>query len=108
MLDTIKGELKLFTKEVEAKDKKGKKTKRVLYSACIGGTKQEDDSYLNVYVPVNFSKEFAKKVEKAFEDEDELRENFDVIITEAWFRAYKDKDDNVKPALFINSAKIVK
>lgn len=103
MLDPIKGELRIFTKEVDAKDKKGKKVTRTIYTACIGGTRLEDDSYLNYYIPVNFSNEVTKAIEDV-----KNKENFDVLVKEAWIKAYKDKDDNTKPILFINSAKIVK
>ncbi len=108
MLDTIKGEIRVFTKEVEVTKGKGKSAKketRTLYNACIGGTKQDDDSYLNVYVPVNFSRDLEKTIKDEKLNE---QESFDILIKEAWFRAYKDRDENVKPVLFVNSAKIVK
>lgn len=102
MLDTIKGEVRIFTREVEAKDKKGKKITRKIYNACVGGTKQEDDTYLNYYMPVNFSSELQKTVKDIDDD------YFDILIKESWIKAYRDKDENVKPILFVNTAKIVK
>lgn len=96
MLDTIKGEVKVFTKEVERDSKK-----RILFNACVGATKT-DDGYINYYMPVNFSTQLKKDVAKVYKND-----SFDVIIKEAWIKAYKDKDDNVKPMLFINKATII-
>ena len=97
MLDTLKGEIRIFTKEVETS-----KGKRVIFNACVGATKQEDDTYLNYYMPVNFSNALRKDVAKVY-----TKDNFDVLIKSAWIKAYKDKDDNVRPILFINDATIV-
>lgn len=108
MLDTIKGEIKVFTKEVEqtkGKGKSAKTTKRTIYNACIGGTKNDDGTYLNVYVPVNFSRDLEKSIKDEKLDQEE---SFDILIKEAWFRAYKDKDEKVRPILFVNTAKLVK
>ena len=96
MLDTIKGEIKIFTKEFE---KNGKV--RVVFSACVGATKTED-GYINYYMPVNFATALRKDVAKVYQNE-----SFDVIIKEAWIKAYKDKDGNTKPILFVNKAIIV-
>ena len=96
MLDTIKGEIKIFTKEFE---KNGKV--RVVFNACVGATKTED-GYINYYMPVNFATALRKDVAKVY-----TKESFDVLIKEAWIKAYKDKDDNTKPYLFINKATIV-
>ena len=96
MLDTIKGEIKIFTKEFE---KNGKV--RVVFNACVGATKTED-GYINYYMPVNFATALKKDVAKVY-----TKESFDVLIKEAWIKAYKDKDNNTKPILFVNKATIV-
>jgi len=96
MLDTIKGELRIFTREVEAKDG----SKRVLFNACVGYSKQEDGSYINAYVPVAFAKDIKKDVPYK-------EDSFDVVVKEAFFTAYKDKDDIARLKLFINKAKFV-
>lgn len=97
MLDAIKGEIKIFTKEVEKADG----TKRVIFNACVGATKTED-GYINYYMPVNFATALRKDVAKVY-----TKESFDVLIKEAWIKAYKDKDNNTKPILFVNKATIV-
>ena len=97
MLDTIKGEIRVFTKEVEKKDG----AKRVIFNACVGATKTED-GYINYYMPVNFTTALKKDVAKVY-----TKESFDVLIKEAWIKAYKDKDENTRPILFINKATIV-
>lgn len=97
MLDTIKGEIKIFTKEVELKSG----SKRVIFNACVGATKTED-GYINYYMPVNFATALRKDVAKVY-----TKESFDVLIKEAWIKAYKDKDNNTKPILFVNKATIV-
>ena len=97
MLDTIKGEIKIFTKEVE----KAGDFKRVIFNACVGATKTVD-GYINYYMPVNFATALRKDVAKVY-----TKESFDVLIKEAWIKAYKDKDDNTKPLLFVNKATIV-
>lgn len=103
MLDTIKGEIKIFTKEVERAD--CSKPKRVIFNACVGYStigEGEDKEYLNYYMPVNFATALRKDVAKVY-----TKESFDVLIKEAWIKAYKDKDGNTKPILFVNKATIV-
>ena len=97
MLDTIKGEIKIFTREIEKADD----SKRVIFNACVGATKTED-GYINYYMPVNFATSLRKDVAKVY-----TKESFDVLIKEAWIKAYKDKDGNTKPILFVNKATIV-
>lgn len=97
MLDTIKGEIKIFTREIEKEDG----SKRVIFNACVGATKTED-GYINYYMPVNFATALRKDVAKVY-----TKESFDVLIKEAWIKAYKDKDGNTKPILFVNKATIV-
>ena len=97
MLDTLKGELRIFTKEVEKADG----SKRVIFNACVGATKTED-GYINYYMPVNFATALKKDVAKVY-----TKESFDILIKEAWIKAYKDKDENTRPILFINKATIV-
>ena len=98
MLDAIKGEIRIFTKEVE----KASGSKRVIFNACVGCSKQEDGSYLNYYMPVNFSSEVKKQVAKVY-----TQESFDVLVKESWIKAYKDSDENTRPVLFINKATII-
>lgn len=100
MLDTLKGELRIFTKEFENDGKV-----RVVFNACVGYSTSgegEDKEYLNYYMPVNFSNSLKKEVAKVYK-----QESFDVIVKEAWIKAYRDKEDYVKPILFINNAIIV-
>lgn len=100
MLDTLKGELRIFTKEFENDGKV-----RVVFNACVGYSTKgdgEDKEYLNYYMPVNFSSSLKKEVAKVYK-----QESFDVIVKEAWIKAYRDKEDYVKPILFINNAIIV-
>ena len=98
MLDKITGEIRVFTKEVE----KANGSKRVIFNACVGCSKQEDGSYINYYMPVNFSTEVKKQVAKVY-----TQECFDVLIKESWIKAYHDSDENTRPILFINKATIV-
>lgn len=99
MLDNIKGELRIFTKEVEKADG----SKRVIFNACCGYSQdKETEEYTNWYVPVNFATALRKDIAKVYE-----QNSFDVVVSEAWFKAYRDKDGNVRPILFINKAKIV-
>lgn len=98
MLDTLKGELRIFTKEVETKDGKT----RVIFNACVGSSKDEEGNYTNYYMPVNFANAIKKDVAKVYKDE-----SFDCIVKEAWIKAYKNKDDHTMPILFINKAKVM-
>ena len=86
MLDTIKGEIKIFTREIEKADG----SKRVIFNACVGATKTEY-GYINYYMPVNFATALRKDVAKVY-----TKESFDVLIKEAWIKAYRDKDGNTK------------
>ena len=96
MLDRISGELRIFTREVETK----KGDKRIMFNACVGYSKNEDGTYINAYVPVAFAKAIKKQVPYK-------EESFDCIVKEAFFTAYKDKDDIARLKLFINKAKFV-
>ena len=98
MLDTLKGELRIFTKEVEGKNGKT----RVIFNACVGSSKDEDGKYTNYYMPVNFANALKKDVAKVYKDE-----SFDCVVKEAWIKAYKDKDEYTRPILFINKAKVM-
>lgn len=97
MLDTLKGELKVFTKEVEKADG----SKRVIFNTCVGATKT-DDGYINYYMSINWSTEVKKQVAKVYK-----QESFDVLVKEAWIKAYRDKDGHTMPILFVNKATIV-
>lgn len=96
MLDKISGELRIFTREVETK----KGATRITFNACVGYSKNEDGTYINAYVPVAFAKAIKKQVPYK-------EESFDCIVKEAFFTAYKDKDDIARLKLFINKAKFV-
>ena len=96
MLDKISGELRIFTREVETK----KGDKRIMFNACVGYSKNEDGTYINAYVPVAFAKAIKKQVPYK-------EESFDCIVKEAFFTAYKDKEDIARLKLFINKAKFV-
>lgn len=92
MIDTIKGEVRVYTKEVG---------ERVIFNACVGATKTED-GYINYYMPVNFSKELKKDIAKVYK-----QESFDLLIKEAWIKAYRTKEEKVAPILFVNKATLV-
>lgn len=98
MLDKITGEIRVFTREVE----KANGSKRVIFNACVGCSKQENGDYINYYMPVNFSTEVKKQVAKVYK-----QESFDVLIKESWIKAYLDSDEHTRPILFINKATIV-
>lgn len=97
MIDKIKGELRVFVRE----HGKGK-SKRKLYNACLGSAKDEDDEWVNWYVLLNFSKNVKKKLPDKKDSE-----SFEIVVKEAWFSPYRDKEDNVKIVLFVNKATIV-
>ena len=101
MLTIGKSELRIFVKGVEVGKGKNKE-KRFIFNAQIGSTKNEDGEYLNCYVPVNFSSKVRDELPKLKDGE-----MFDLIVRDAWFKAYKDKDDYTRPILFINKATIV-
>lgn len=96
MLDKISGELRIFTREYEAKDG----TKRVMFNTCVGFAKNADDEYINAYVPVTFAKDLRKDVPYT-------EKYFDTLVKEAFFTAYKDSDDIARLKLFINRAKFI-
>lgn len=94
MLDTIKGEVRIFAREV-----KTKKKSFMSYSVCIGSRHdEEDDTYINCYVPVAFS----KKV-----DIDAIENGTDVLIQDAWFTPFENNDGEIRPKLFINKCKVI-
>ena len=97
MIDKIKGELRVFVRVKETKKKK-----RILYNACLGSSSNEDGEYVNWYVLLNFS----NKVKKQIPDKKDGA-YFDMVVKEAWFSPYRDKDDNVRIVLFVNKATIV-
>lgn len=100
MIDNIKGELRIFTREVET----SKGNKRILFNACVGSTKNEDGSFLNYYMPINFSKAVKEEIAKT---NVYTNKHFDCLVEDAWIKAYKDSDENTRPILFVNKAKIV-
>ena len=113
MLD-ITGEVRVFANEIEVGKGKKKETKTVyncqIGSRCIDPEAKKKE-WMNCYVGVNFSKaleEDAKDgwVSKTNGDNDSTY--IDLIVRDAWFTCYKDKDDKVRPILFINKAKVVK
>lgn len=97
MIDKIKGELRVFVRE----HGKGK-SKRKLYNACLGSTKDEDDEWVNWYVLLNFSNNVKKKLPDKKDGK-----SFDIVVKEAWFSPYRDKEDNVRIVLFVNKATVV-
>ena len=97
MIDKIKGELRVFVRVKETKKKK-----RVLYNACLGSAKDEDDEYVNWYVLLNFSNKVKKQIPNKKDGE-----SFDIVVKEAWFSPYRDKEDNVRIVLFVNKATVV-
>lgn len=99
MLDKITGQLRIFCREFD-----GQKGKHLSYNACVGSSKNDDNEYLNYYMPVNFS----KSVQSAISEQLELEDGafFDINITDAWIKPYVDKDENVRPILFVNKAKV--
>ena len=98
MINTITGELKIFTKEVETANGK----KRVIFNACVGSTKINDGEYLNYYMPVNFATALRDEIAKVYKNK-----SFDVTNIEAWIKAYKDKNDYTQPVLFINKCDVI-
>lgn len=97
MIDKIKGELKVFVRFHGTKKKQ-----RILYNACLGSAKDEDDEWVNWYVLLNFSKNVKKKLPDKKDGE-----SFDIVVKEAWFSPYRDKEDNVRIVLFVNKATVV-
>lgn len=102
MLDKIKGELRIFTREVETQSG----STRVIFNACVGSTKvvDEDDNveYINYYMPINFSKAVKKQLAKVYK-----QESFDILVRESWIKAYVGKDEHTYPILFVNDAKVI-
>lgn len=98
MIDTIKGELKIFTKEVETA-----KGKRVIFNACVGATKvNKDGEYLNYYMPVNFATALREDIAMVYKNK-----SFDIVNIEAWIKAYKGSDGLTHPVLFINKCTVI-
>lgn len=98
MINTITGELKIFTKEG-----KGKKS-ITIFTACVGSTKENDGKFTNYYMLVNFSKALKDKIASTGVYKNK---SFDLVNIEAWIKAYKDNEGNVKPILFINKCDLV-
>lgn len=100
MLNKITGEVRVFTKEIELASGK----KKALFNVNVGSTYiEEEDRYINYYMLCNFSEEVKKEVAKLYKPDC----SFDMVIKEAWIKAYKDKEDRVQPILFVNKAKVV-
>ena len=97
MLDGIKGQVRVFTRTIETA-----KGAKVLFSARLGSTKNDDDTYTNWYVDLSWSKELKKDIAKVYE-----LKSFDVKIEDSWFKPYRSKDDTIKPILFVNKATII-
>lgn len=93
----MNGEVRVFANTYE---------KRIFLSAQIGSHKnQKTDEWINLYADVSMSKEVSEKINP---DKMKKGEYIDLIVKEAWLNCYKDKNDIVKPVLFINDAKVVK
>lgn len=97
MLDSIKGQVRVFTRTIET----ATGAKKVLFSACLGSTKN-DDTYTNWYVDLTWSEKVKKDIAKVYE-----LKSFDVKIEDSWFKPYRSKDDTIKPILFVNKATII-
>ena len=97
MLDSIKGQVRVFTRTIETA-----KGAKVLFSACLGSTKNDDDTYTNWYVDLSWSKELKKDIAKVCE-----LKSFDVKIEDSWFKPYESKYGEIKPILFVNKATII-
>ena len=74
MLDSIKGQVRVFTRTLET----AKGEKKVLFSACLGSTKNEDGTYTNWYVDLSWSKELKKDIAKVYE-----LKSFDIKASES-------------------------
>lgn len=98
MLDSIKGQVRVFTRTIET----ATGAKKVLFSACLGSTKNDDDTYTNWYVDLTWSEKVKKDIAKVYE-----LKSFDVKIEDSWFKPYRSKDDTIKPILFVNKATII-
>ena len=98
MLDSIKGQVRVFTRTIEIANG----AKKVLFSACLGSTKNDDDTYTNWYVDLSWSKELKKDIAKVYE-----LKSFDIKIEDSWFKPYESKDGEIKPILFVNKATII-
>ena len=98
MLDSIKGQVRVFTRTIETANG----AKKVLFSACLGSTKNDDDTYTNWYVDLSWSKELKKYIAKVYE-----QKSFDIKIEDSWFKPYRSKDDTIKTMLFVNKATII-
>lgn len=100
MLNKITGEVRVFTREIELASGK----KKALFNVNVGSTYiEEEDKYINYYMLCNFSEAVKKEVAKLYKPDC----SFDMVIKEAWIKAYKDKEDRVQPILFVNKAKVV-
>ena len=98
MLDSIKGQVRVFTRTIEI----AKGTKKVLFSACLGSTKNDDEEYINWYVDLAWSEKVKKEVAKVYD-----QKSFDIKIEDSWFKPYRSKDDTIKTMLFVNKATII-
>lgn len=98
MLDSIKGQVRVFTRTIDT----AKGTKKVLFSACLGSTKNDDGEYINWYVDLAWSEKVKKEVAKVYE-----QKSFDIKIEDSWFKPYRSKDDTIKTMLFVNKATVI-
>ena len=98
MLDSIKGQVRVFTRTIDTANG----AKKVLFSACLGSTKNEDGTYANWYVDLAWSEKVKKEVAKVYE-----QKSFDIKIEDSWFKPYRSKDDTIKTMLFVNKATII-
>lgn len=98
MLDSIKGQVRVFTRTIDT----AKGGKKVLFSACLGSTKREDESYINWYVDLSWSEKVKKDIAKVYE-----QKSFDIKIEDSWFKPYESKDGDIKAILFVNKATVI-
>ena len=98
MLDSIKGQVRVFTRTIETANG----AKKVLFSGCLGSTKNEDDTYTNWYVDLTWSEKVKKDIAKVYD-----QKSFDIKIEDSWFKPYESKGGDIKPILFVNKATII-
>ena len=104
-LETIRGNVKIWENVTKAKT--GESV--IMYSITIGN-KQQDGTYVNAKLPVNFS----NAMKDVIKDHKSIN-GYDLKITDAWLSNYKASFENNKKEvvvygkllLFINTATII-
>ena len=107
-LETIRGNVKIWENVVSAKTGENGESV-VMYSITIGN-KQQDGTYINAKLPVNFSNAMKDVIK-----EHKSINGYDLKITDAWLSNYKasfvnNKKETIvygKLLLFVNTATII-